>query len=923
VATHPPDPCFFHRLPPAPHFVGRETELEALRAQWQTGFRGVLALVGLGGAGKTAVAARFLEELTESKTTPRPEGLFVWSFYQEPDAGLFLQEAYRYFATNESAATPAKGAGLLHLLRDSLSSGGPHLLVLDGLEKVQRQETVGTGTYGQLEDPLLRGLLARVAEGMGKTTVLITSRFPVTDLQSVQAAGYRHLDISGLALPAALSLLRSHGVKGDDPTLSSLVETYGAHALTLDHLGGLIGQFLDGDPGRAPEVPSLLTPGSDRQSLRLARLLRAYEEHLPPVELALLCRLCLLRRNVTLEQLLQLFLCSPAVHARTIRELAKMKVRVPGRVQPARVEQSYLTGTIQATVEEALCAAPIAGPEEAFRREIRLIAEKFFEQQRSVVECDFEEVSRLYSDPTLEVPSDQLPLPPEDRARLRTSYAQYVQMRVHPLFPSKEPPPDLEHAFLSLGYGMKRQDRRIGDLSEVDVRIAFHQAEQWLRRLTFKHFALQRVRQLCRQYQQKWTLAGPLADLNRKELRRVLDELVGRHLVLVEADGSYSVHPAVRDHFSRLAVVADQQGWHDILREQLISLIQRPGARLPEDPSTLDLAEESIYHALQAGRTEDAFGIYQNVLGGLRHLGWKLGEMARGLRILREFDPCPDRWALAWYLRALGELEAAYEQNGLPSFRADIRLLQGRLPEVAAENDSARAAVAQFLMGRTKSLPPEPLGCVVPRDQILLYTQRASLNPRPVALEGFYHDIGWQGEGVRSALLRAEVAYQLGAPDLGHKHLEAASSWILHSGSVEHLCLLHLVGARAALIGREPIGANRALAEGLHLAEQSGLGLYRVELLCMQAEELLASGDHIGAEEAASQASRLAIAAKCRFLWGAAKAGHLLGQILCAQKRMPEARQVFQETLVLRNQIGDPRASQTEFWLQERPRREV
>ena len=82
--------------------------------------------------------------------------------------------------------------------------------------------------------------------------------------------------------------------------------------------------------------------------------------------------------------------------------------------------------------------------------------------------------------------------------------------------------------------------------------------------------------------------------------------------------------------------------------------------------------------------------LYVNVLGGHRHLAWKLGEMARGLRILQGFDPCPDRWALGWYLRAMGELESAYEQNPLPYFRADIRLLQGRLPEVEAEGDPGR-----------------------------------------------------------------------------------------------------------------------------------------------------------------------------------------------------------------------------------------
>src|SRR5262249_4838147 len=150
--------------------------------------------------------------------------------------------------------------------------------------------------------------------------------------------------------------------------------------------------------------------------------------------------------------------------------------------------------------------------------------------------------------------------------------------------------------------------------------------------LVYKHCALRRVRELCRIHQRKWSLAGPLAPLDATALREVLDALVERHLVLREADGSFSVHPAVRDHFARLGSPADQGDWHDIIREQLISLVQRPGRHLPEDPVTLDVVEEAIHHALQAGQSEEAYALYRDVLGGVRHLAWKLGEIARGLR---------------------------------------------------------------------------------------------------------------------------------------------------------------------------------------------------------------------------------------------------------------------------------------------------
>jgi hypothetical protein len=898
--------------------VGREAELQELRGLWQRGFQGVLALVGLGGAGKTAVAARFLAELAGAS---RPAGLFLWSFYQEPDAGLFLQRAYHYFAGPAAAHQSARGAGLLHLLREALARGGPHWLVLDGLERVQLQDSAGAAAYGQIEDPLLKGLLTRIAEGTGRTVALVTSRFPLTDLRAFLGRGYRPLDVGGLGPEAARALLRGRGVKGDDVVLDGLVERYGAHALTLDHLGGILGQFLGGNPHRAPEVAERADPGTDRQAFRLARLLQAYEAHLPPAELALLCRLCLLRRSVTEEHLVQFFLCSPPVNVGVARAAAEQICRTPGLESAFRDGQLRdLAKAVRATLEEVLCARPTAGPEESFLAEIRLLVDGAARVQETATEAAFAELARLYADPTLEAPTDLRPLGSPDRRALRCLYTRHVKLSEHPLTPYQEADPALEQAFQKLGFGKKsRPAGAEPELSPSDVWEGVRRGKRGLRYLAAKHFALRRLRELCQTHQSKWALAGPLAALEVPGLLRTLGALVGRHLVLREADGSYSVHPAVRDHFHRLAAAVDQGAWHDLLREKLISLVRQPGRRHPEDPAELDLVEEAIYHALEAGRAEEARGLYEHVLGGLRHLAWKLGESARGLRVLRGFRPCPDRWALGWYLRALGEFEQAFASNDLPYFRADIRLLQGRLPEVAALGDSTRAAVAAFLMGQTPELPPDQLGSAVPREQLLLYLGRLGAVRRCRLLDDFYHDIGWEGDRSRSQLLLAEAARHQADLDLGRRYLDAASVWILHSGSVEHLCLLHLVRSRFARAVGDADGARRAVGEGLHVARQCGLGLYWIELLCELAEGLLAAGDAAEAENAAREALRQATDVGCRFVWGAAQAGHLVGQALMIREHFREARAFLERALALRRRIGDPTAALTEGLLTALP----
>ncbi len=587
MTSHPPDHRIVHPLPPAPQFVGREAELDDLRSLWRAGTRGVIALVGLGGAGKTALAVRFLEEISAPDHPSRPEGLFVWSFYQEPDAGYFLSEAYRYFARGELSPAPAKGAGLLHLLRDALTSGGPHLLVLDGLERVQRQEGPAPGLFGQIEDPLLRGLLARIAEGIGRTTALVTSRFPLTDLQPFLGQGYRHRDVEGLALPAALELLRRHGVNGDDATLAKLVESYGAHALTLDHLGGLIGQFLGGDPARVPEAPALDVARARSASAPPRSSLGAYQTHLPPAELALLCRLCLLERSIRLEQIIPLFLCAPAVHLRTARDLEAILQRsaVPVSLTPGFGRE--LAESIRETVEAAYHEMPIAGPEDVFVHSIHEVVKCQFDRHEHMTEDDVEEIVRLYRAQAAAHPTDQRPLSLYDQQRLRETIRAYNQYREHPLFYYKGPPEALEFVVAQQG-GAKPSGAAFADLNPADVALAVRRARQALHRFAIKHRALLLVRAQCRLYQQKWQASGPLALLDGAELNQAVTALVGRHLVLREADGSLSVHPAVRDYFAHLATASERGFWHHVIGEQLISLVQRPGLRLPEDQAALE-----------------------------------------------------------------------------------------------------------------------------------------------------------------------------------------------------------------------------------------------------------------------------------------------------------------------------------------------
>ena len=284
----------------------------ALHAPHSTG---VCALVGIGGAGKTAIAERFLRVLPSGLPAPEgmakddtllaPRSLFVLSFYDAPNPDSFFaevsawlggfhepcssrrEEAHSSHSGSQglltSAATAQGNAAhvsyqqTLRLLesvgtrstashtspgenRDRVESVPTVLLILDGLEKVQDDGARG-GAFGQLLDGRLRDLILRAADGyLPGVALLITTRFRLFDPLAQRSAFYCQIDIDQLQPPAALALLRARGVRATDAQLLALAQESGFHALTLDLLGGYVAAFCDGDPLRLPPLAEVKVP---------------------------------------------------------------------------------------------------------------------------------------------------------------------------------------------------------------------------------------------------------------------------------------------------------------------------------------------------------------------------------------------------------------------------------------------------------------------------------------------------------------------------------------------------------------------------------------------------------------------------------------------------------------------------------------
>jgi len=292
-------PLFCHALQPAQHFRGRETRLQELKTWLQTPITPdrVVSVVAAGGTGKTALVNK---ALYEAKLSDRA-GVFVWSFYEDPHTDAFLRAAYLYFTGEIEAPT----GGMLERLQLALSGDAPHLLILDGLERVQSE-----GNHrlrGELEDLQLKRFVRAVSGGMGNARALVTSRFPLVDLDAWTQAGHRAIVLEDLEHRVALDVLRAWTVKGDDAALMRLLEPLNVghlyHALSVAVLASYLGNFAGGDPRRAPEFSLDDARGSDPKARRLGRILDEYAKALVPAERDLLTRLSLFPRGVKVELL--------------------------------------------------------------------------------------------------------------------------------------------------------------------------------------------------------------------------------------------------------------------------------------------------------------------------------------------------------------------------------------------------------------------------------------------------------------------------------------------------------------------------------------------------------------------------------------------------------------------------------------------
>jgi len=320
-------------------FYGRETELATLK-QWmiQDSCR-LVALLGMGGVGKTALAAKLAEQVQNSF-----EYLFWRSLRNAPPIEDLLRDLIQ-FLSHQSVELPDNLDSQIACLMSHLRSSRC-LLVLDNYESVLRSgERAGrycSGYEGYSE------LLRRIADECHQSCLILTSREKSVGIavKEGKTLPVRSLRMTGLPLVEAQKILRDKGVVGSEDESKQLIERYSGNPLALkiaatsisSLFGGDIRKFLDQGTVIFGDLWDLL----DRQFNRLS-----------PAEKEIMHRLANYRDSMSFSELREN--CSGSISPQELLEALE------SLVCRSLIERHSTSFTQQSVVVEYLSARAIAG----------------------------------------------------------------------------------------------------------------------------------------------------------------------------------------------------------------------------------------------------------------------------------------------------------------------------------------------------------------------------------------------------------------------------------------------------------------------------------------------------------------------------------------------------------------------------------
>lgn len=226
-------------VPDVSVFYGRQEELVSLE-QWIINDRcRLIALLGMGGIGKTALVAKLAEQIQDQF-----EYLIWRSLRYAPSVEILVTELLQFLSNQPVSELPEHLDGQVSWLIDYLNKHRI-LLVLDNLEIILRSGDFaghyleGYKPYGEI--------LKRVGQETHNSCVLLTSREKTPEIALLEGANLpvRTLNLSGLG-DAAREILRSKDLSAESKW-GTLIQIYRGNPLVLKIVATSIKEIFDGN----------------------------------------------------------------------------------------------------------------------------------------------------------------------------------------------------------------------------------------------------------------------------------------------------------------------------------------------------------------------------------------------------------------------------------------------------------------------------------------------------------------------------------------------------------------------------------------------------------------------------------------------------------------------------------------------------
>lgn len=338
-------------------FFGRQKELDTLTRWLISDTCRLVTILGMGGIGKSALAARLAHQVADQFDT------VIWrSLRNAPPAGELFAELIRFFSRNSEIQlplVPRQAIGeLLRYLRNTRI-----LLILDNLETVLHPQNPSHYLdsyhwYGEL--------IRQVGETRHQSCLLLTSREEAIELSNLKGPNspVRVWDLDGLADMDGRLILAARGLHGSETATTKLLQHYEGNPLALNLVATNIQEmYLD-------RIDDFLADGMILFD-GIRGVLNQQIQRLVDLEMTIMYWLSIYREPVSLPELREDMITAVSTRNlfESLRSLERRNLIEPGPTgfTLQNVIMEYITDLlIEHVLDEIAGTTPLPGPSPRF-----------------------------------------------------------------------------------------------------------------------------------------------------------------------------------------------------------------------------------------------------------------------------------------------------------------------------------------------------------------------------------------------------------------------------------------------------------------------------------------------------------------------------------------------------------------------------